>query len=63
MYKKRFFTFSPTTHEDKWILSSLKNNFQTMVNIVITDPTRPDLVQHASTMTMHVATVAIQDKA
>jgi hypothetical protein len=27
-YKKRFLTFSSTTHEDEWILSSLKTIFK-----------------------------------
>jgi len=39
------------------------NNFQTLVDIVIVDPTHIDLVQCVLMMTKHVAIVAIQDKA
>jgi hypothetical protein len=41
----------------------IKDDFQTLANIVIIDLTCTDLVQHALTMTMHVTTIAIQDNA
>jgi hypothetical protein len=40
----------------------IKDDFQTLVDIVVANSTRIDLVQHASTTTMHVATIAIQNK-
>jgi hypothetical protein len=40
-----------------------KNNFHTLVDVFIVNSTRIDLVQHASTMTMHVMIVAAQNKA
>jgi len=40
-----------------------KDSFRTLVDVVITNLTHIDLVQHASTTTMHGATVAAQDKA
>jgi hypothetical protein len=61
-YKKRFPTFSPTIHENKWILSSL-DDFWTWVDVVITNSIHTNLVQCVSTTTTHVATVAIQNKA
>ncbi len=40
-----------------------KDNFQTLVDIVIVNQIRTDLVQHASTMIVHAATIAAQNKA
>jgi hypothetical protein len=40
-----------------------RNNFQTLVSIIIINPTCTNLVQCASTMIAHVATVATQDNA
>ncbi len=51
-------------HTRRWVdIVIIKDNFQTMADIVIADPTCLDLVKHASTMTMHVTIVTIQDKA
>ncbi len=38
------------------------DNFQTLASIVIVDSTCPNIVQRASSMTMHVVIVAIQEK-
>jgi len=40
-----------------------RNNFQTLTNIVIANPTHTNLVQHNSITTAHAGTVATQDKA
>jgi hypothetical protein len=40
-----------------------RNNFQTLVDIVITDSTCINLVQRVSTTTTHVATIVAQNKA
>jgi hypothetical protein len=40
-----------------------RDNFCTLANVVIVDLTRIDLVQHVLMMAVHVATIAIQDKA
>jgi hypothetical protein len=39
-----------------------KNDFWTLANIVIANPTHTNLVQLVLSMTMHVATIAAQDK-
>jgi hypothetical protein len=39
-----------------------KDDFSTLANIVIVDPTHTNLVQHVLSMTMHVATIVAQDK-
>jgi hypothetical protein len=43
-------------------ISIARNDFQTLVDIIIVDPTCTNLLQHASTMTTHVATLATQYK-
>jgi hypothetical protein len=40
-----------------------KDNFQTLVDIVIVNQIRIDLVQRALTMIVHVTTIAAQNKA
>jgi hypothetical protein len=40
----------------------IKNNFQTLANIVIADLICTDLMQCASTIITHTTIVAIQDK-
>jgi hypothetical protein len=40
-----------------------RNSFQTLVDIIIVNPTCTNLVQHALMMTMHVTTIATQNKA
>jgi len=39
-----------------------KDDFWTLANIVIANPTHTNLVQLVLSMTMHVATIAAQDK-
>jgi hypothetical protein len=39
-----------------------KNDFQTLVDVVIVDLTCIDLVQCASTMIVHATTIVVQDK-
>jgi hypothetical protein len=39
-----------------------KNNFQTLVDIVIANPTHINMVQRASTMTTHVMMMVAQEK-
>jgi hypothetical protein len=41
----------------------IKDNFSTLANIIIVNPICTNLVQHTLMMTMHVATIATQDKA
>ncbi len=39
-----------------------RNNFQTLTNIVIANPTHTNLVQHTSTTIVHATIVVTQDK-
>jgi hypothetical protein len=41
----------------------IKNNFCTLADVVIANPSHINLMQHASTMIMHVATITVQDNA
>jgi hypothetical protein len=63
MYKKMFHTFSPTIHKNKLRLFITKDDFQTLVDIVIVNQIRIDLVQRASMMIVHVTTIGAQNKA
>jgi hypothetical protein len=40
-----------------------RNIFYILVDFVIADPIRTNLVQHVSTITMHATTIATQNKA
>jgi hypothetical protein len=40
-----------------------KDNFRTLANVVIVNPTHTNLVQHVLTTTTHAVTIAIQNKA
>jgi hypothetical protein len=60
-YKKRFPTFSPTTFSDKLIFFT-RNNFQTLINIIIVDSTYLNMVQCVVSTTTHVMIVASQKK-
>jgi hypothetical protein len=40
-----------------------KNSFRTLTDVVVVNPTRINLVQHVSTMTMHAVIVTLQNKA
>jgi len=40
-----------------------RDDFQTLVDVVIVDLTCTNLVQCASTMIVHVTTIVVQDKA
>jgi hypothetical protein len=59
--KKKFHTFSPTTFSNKLIFFTRKN-FQTLINIVITDSTYLNMVQCATSTTTHAMIVATQKK-
>jgi hypothetical protein len=39
-----------------------KNNFQTLMNVIIVDLTHTDMVQRTSIMTTHVMMLVVQDK-
>jgi len=41
----------------------IRNNFCTLADIIIANPSHIDLVQHVSTMIMHVATIIVQNNA
>jgi hypothetical protein len=59
--KNKFHTFSPTTFSNKLIFFT-RNNFQTLINIVIADSTYLNMVQCAASTTMHAMIVATQKK-
>jgi len=40
-----------------------RDSFQTLADVVIIDPTRPNLVQHVFTTITHAMIVVTQDKA
>ncbi len=59
----KVFHFFPC-HTRKWIdIVITRDNFQTLTNIVIADPTCTNLVQHTSITTAHAGTIAVQNKA
>jgi hypothetical protein len=60
-YKKRFPTFSPTTFSDKLIFFT-RNNFQTLIDIVIADSTYLNMVQCATSTTTHAMIIVTQKK-
>jgi hypothetical protein len=41
----------------------IKNDFQTLANVVIVNLTHTNLVQHVSTATPHATTIVVKDKA
>jgi hypothetical protein len=59
--KKVFHLFPHHTYRGMDIVIT-RDGFQTLVDIIITDPTRTNLVQCASTTTTHVATIVAQNK-
>jgi hypothetical protein len=60
-YKKRFPTFSPTTFSDKLIFFT-RNNFQTLIDIVIACSTYLNMVQCAMPTTTHAMIIVTQKK-
>jgi hypothetical protein len=40
----------------------IRDNFRTLADVVIANPTCPNLVQHASMTTLHATTIVVQNK-
>jgi hypothetical protein len=61
IYREVFHFFPHDTQ--RWVdIIITKDNFRTLMDVVIANLTHTNLVQHASTMIMHVTIVIVQDK-
>jgi len=61
--KRGFSPFPPPHTKTQVDIVITRNNFRTLADVVIVDSTHPNLVQCASTTTMHVATIVAQNRA
>jgi hypothetical protein len=60
--QKQVFHLFPHHTQRRVDIVTIKDNFCTVTNVVIIDPTRTNLVYCVSTMTTHVVIVAAHDK-
>jgi hypothetical protein len=54
MFKRRSFTFFFTIVDDKWNIFIIRDNFQTLMDIIIIDSTRTNMAQITLTTITHV---------